>query len=200
MILFGIQPPAEFPAEWREWYRREHETSLELTRSDPPLPGPSDSFDDPPFVLREDLNVAARRRTSTSLVRVLNDVYARTPKGKKWHRIYEVGAVRTPGLERFGRPYLFPCGQSASQFDRDDRGEFIETPLRAEIPPATEICKACAQSDRTFGKGDLPPWRCGSTEPWSGGGSQRVHQHLQVVEVLPESALMDVSPAMVADG
>lgn len=107
------------------------------------IPRPSEA----PFVYGDPIN--------PSLERVINDVYARNPTGKKWHRVYAVSAPN-PKIADYGRSFLLVCGGAASEFEPDKTGGFTPTPLRLDIPEPTEICKSCSQSDAKYGKGDIP--------------------------------------------
>ena len=61
--------------------------------------------------------------------RVINDVYVRIGKGKKWHRVYETHLPsENPVLAPYGRSFLCPCGNAASDLFRDDDGEFYRAP------------------------------------------------------------------------
>jgi len=90
--------------------------------------------------------------------RVINDVYVRIGNGKTWRRVYETHlSSENPVLAPYGRSFLCPCGNVASDLFRDVDGAFYPLPLRTDIPDPTDICKACSQSDTKHGKlGDLP--------------------------------------------
>jgi hypothetical protein len=154
-MLFGV-PPAGLSPRQRAEFEAAWERDAPRRRGDPPPP-PGATFTDPPFVYAKD---PARRRGSSESTydRVINDVYTRVGKGKRWHRIYETHAPNAhPVLAPYGRTFLLPCGNTGSDFERDDDGEFFGAPLRTEPPPPAEMCKACAQSDAKHGKlGELP--------------------------------------------
>jgi hypothetical protein len=154
-LLFGVEPDglsagqrAEFRAAWeRDAPRRD---------GDPPPP-PGSTFSDPPFLYEKD-PMRRRGTLESTYDRVMNDVYTRTPKGKKWHRIYETHAPSDhPAIAPHGRSFLFPCGNVGFEFEKDDHGALYAPPLRTEAPDPAEMCRACAQSDAKHGKhGELP--------------------------------------------
>ena len=101
--------------------------------------------------------IAHERITSTAPILCLNDVYARNPNGKKWHRVYMVGRARMDGtLAPYGRSMLLVCGGAASEFEPGEGWVFSTTPLRTDVPPPDQICKLCRQSDAKYGKGEIP--------------------------------------------
>ena len=107
----------------------------------------------PPFAYRAPLDTG-------TLNHVINDVYVRNRTGKKWHRVYSVGYTfvgnANPRLAGYGRSLALVCGGAAAESEPDDGWVFKPTPIRTDIPPAEEICKACRQSDAKYGKGDIP--------------------------------------------
>jgi hypothetical protein len=157
LILFGLEIPAHMSRSEREMYeelRESHERRQAAEPSPPPLGA---TFDDPPFVYAEDPLVTRLRVHQPELSRVLNDVYARNPNGKKWHRVYMVGRGGTNGrLARYGRSMLLVCGGAAHEFVPDEGWVFSPTPLRTDIPPPVEVCKLCRQSDAKYGRGEIP--------------------------------------------
>jgi hypothetical protein len=106
---------------------------------------------DPPFVF-------ARRVDRTGQNRVVNDVYARTRKGKKWHRVYEVDYLYAdsdkPRLAARGRGMVFACGDGIHDFEEIENYQLVPMTIREGVPDA-DICKLCAASDRIWGKGEI---------------------------------------------
>jgi hypothetical protein len=100
----------------------------------------------------------ANRVDRTRENRVLNDVYARTRKGKKWHRVYEVGYrfadSDNPGLRRLGRWYTFACGDGISEIHTTEGYEVATTRVFVGVPDA-DLCQSCRASDRIWGKGEI---------------------------------------------
>jgi hypothetical protein len=90
--------------------------------------------------------------------RVLNDVYARTRKGRKWHRVYEVGYLfadsDNPGLRRLGRWYTFACGDGISEIHTTEGYGVATTIVFVGVPDA-DLCRSCQASDRVWGKGEI---------------------------------------------
>ena len=115
------------------------------------LLAPEEARTDAPFVF-------ARRVDRKRENRVVNDVYARTRKGKKWHRIYQVGYLFADsdqeGLGRLGRWYTFACGDGISEVHRTEGYEVADTTVFEGVP-ATDICLSCRASDRVWGKGEI---------------------------------------------
>jgi hypothetical protein len=106
---------------------------------------------DEPFVF-------ARRVDRSRGNRVINDVYARTRKGKKWHRVYEVDYLfadsDNPGLRRLGRSYTFACGDGISEIHATEGYDVAPTTVFVGVPD-TDICRSCRASDRIWGKGEI---------------------------------------------
>ncbi len=155
VALFGVVPPG-LSEEQQEAFRVEWERDAARRRGDPPPPAGA-TFSDPPFLYAKD--PFRRHGTHEPMYdRVINDVYVRIGNGKKWHRVYETHLPNeNPVLAPFGRGFLCPCGNVASDLLKDDNGAFYPLPLRTDVPEPDEICKACAQSDAKHGKlGDLP--------------------------------------------
>lgn len=150
-------------ADLDELFRRSHAEEERQLRARPraslkglPRIDPNGSFSDPPFVLIEDPQINRLRGGEPN--RVLNDVYAKNPSGKRWHRIYAVDhdyRYVTMGLSAYGRGFIFPCGGAGSEFEPRHDWRFAPTLLLAGVPPLDEICKSCAQSDRKYGKGKI---------------------------------------------
>lgn len=155
ILVFGVEPPGLSPVQ-RAAFRAAWERDADRRIGDPPPPEGA-TFSDPPFVYAKD-PMRRRGTLESTYDRVINDVYTRTQKGKKWHRIYETHRPsQEPSLAPYGRSFLFPCGNVGSDFERDDNGDLYRPPLRTAVPPAAEICKSCAQSDAKYGKlGELP--------------------------------------------
>jgi hypothetical protein len=157
-LVFGVEP-AGLSAKQRAEFRAAWERDAPRRKGDP-QPPPGATFSDPPFLYAKD----PFRRHGTmepTYDRVINDVYVRIGNGKKWHRVYETHQPSdNPAVAPYGRSFLCPCGDVASDFFRDKNGELYPLPLRTDIPEPAEICKACAQSDAKHGKlGELPPDR-----------------------------------------
>jgi hypothetical protein len=155
VALFGVMPP-DLSNQQQEAFRVEWERDAARRRGDPPPPVGA-TFSDPPFLYAKD--PFRRHGTLESMYdRVINDVYVRIGKGKKWHRVYETHLPsENPVLAPYGRSFLCPCGNAASDLFQDDDGEFYRLPLRTDVPEPAAICRACAQSDAKHGKlGDLP--------------------------------------------
>jgi hypothetical protein len=106
---------------------------------------------DPPFVF-------ARRIDRTRQNRVINDAYARTRKGKKWHRIYEVDYLFAdsgkPRLAALGRSFAFACGDGTHDNAEIENYQLVPMTIREGVPDA-DICKSCAASDAIYGKGEI---------------------------------------------
>lgn len=155
VAIFGVAPPGLSPTQ-QAAFRAEWERNAPRREGDPPPPAGA-TFSDPPFIYAKD----PFRRHGTvepTYDRVINDVYVRIGNGKKWHRVYETALPsENPVVAPYGRSFLCPCGNVASDLFLDDKGEFYPLPLRTDVPEPAEICKACAQSDAKHGKlGDLP--------------------------------------------
>ena len=133
-------------AEWeRQWLLRDLRSARHVAV--PPF-DEDGSFEDPPFILHEDPQVNRLRGDEN---RVRNDVYAKPPKGKKWHRVYAV-SVPPRGLETYGRGYTYPCGYAGSEFEPLDGWYYEPLTVQVGVPPSDDICKACARSDAKYGK------------------------------------------------
>jgi hypothetical protein len=106
---------------------------------------------DPPFVF-------ARRVDRTGQNRVINDVYGRTRKGKKWHRVYEVDYLFADSehqrLAAHGRSMTFACGDGMHDFEEIENYQLVPLTIREGVPE-TDICKLCAASDAIYGKGEI---------------------------------------------
>jgi hypothetical protein len=106
---------------------------------------------DPPFVFARSIDRVRQNR-------VINDVYARTLKGKKWHRIYEVGYLFAdsdqPRLAAHGRTFAFACGDGTFDFIEIENYEFVPARILPGVPD-TDICRSCRASDRVWGKGEI---------------------------------------------
>ena len=155
VAIFGVVPPDLSP-EQQVVFRAQWERDAPRREGDPPPPAGA-TFSDPPFLYAKD----PFRRHGTlepTYDRVINDVYVRIGNGKKWHRVYETALPsENPVVAPYGRSFLCPCGNVASDYFLDENGEFYRLPLRTDVPEPAEICKACAQSDAKHGKlGDLP--------------------------------------------
>jgi hypothetical protein len=142
----GDPPFAELHRRSRDEEQRQYKAGGRPRRWQPRRPV-GVTYSDPPFVLVVIDDYGADR--------VLNDVYGRAGAGKKWHRVDKVAAPsQQPHILSLGRGYLYPCGNGGEEFDRDPMTNtyFEARPLFVGVPPAEEICRSCAESDRRLGR------------------------------------------------
>ena len=112
-----------------------------LLRAREPEPQP---LDDPPFRVdpRED-RVHGRR--------IVNEVYARTPRGTVWHRVHARQDLGLPVGAEEGRGLVFACGLFTHErplYAARDGGHVREPlVLRLDAPGLHEICRPCREED-----------------------------------------------------